>query len=263
LLAASPAAELQSSAGLADAISEVKGMVNRAIRRDQWDWLSVRHLFGDPTLDALCRWRDDLIRLRHGVIAKETVSVSKDLGRLRETGFFEIARASVTALEAAAPRIGAITSLRNRGDAEASVREVGSTIDDGYINSQVARAKLESANVLHRATLDLLIENLEARGYVVSVSRLVDAFVELRNGPAIFEVKSIAGGNERSQVRHALSQLFEYRYLHDIPIASLWLVLSQAPAIEWLVDYVRRDRQVEMLWVANGTLAGPSLDLLG
>lgn len=60
LIAAESSPQPQLTMTLADAISESKGMANRAIRKDQWDWLSVRRLFGDPDFAVLCSWRDNL-----------------------------------------------------------------------------------------------------------------------------------------------------------------------------------------------------------
>ena len=49
-------------------------------------------------------------------------------------------------------------------------------------------------------------------------------FTRLRSGPAIFEAKSVTDDNELAQIRHGLSQLYEYRYRHDLKGATLWLV---------------------------------------
>ncbi len=93
-------------------------------------------------------------------------------------------------------------------------------------------------------------------------NRLIDLFCHLKTGPAIFEVKSITAANERVQCREALSQLYEYRYLHSVPMASLWVVLSARPQTEWLVDYLQHDRGVGVLWVEDGRIGGSAADLL-
>jgi hypothetical protein len=93
--------------------------------------------------------------------------------------------------------------------------------------------------------------------FVLLLDKLINGL--LKTGSAIFEIKSITPDNERSQCRHALSQLYEYRYLHSLPDASLWLVLSRPPQSTWLVDYLMNDRGVEVLWVADERLDGPSI----
>ena len=134
--------------------------------------------------------------------------------------------------------------------------------DDPYIVSQTARAKMERANVAHQSTLQVLKTQLQNRRRAVSESKLIDAYAVLDDGPAIFEVKSITESNERDQIRHALSQLYEYRFLHSMVGASLWVVFSQAPSSQWYVDYLAGDRGVRVLWVDDGGLGGPSINLL-
>ena len=133
---------------------------------------------------------------------------------------------------------------------------------DPYIVSQAARAKMERANVAHQGTLQVLKAQLQNRGRAVSESKLIDAYAVLDDGPAIFEVKSVTESNERDQIRHALSQLYEYRFLHSMANASLWIVFSQAPSSQWYIDYLAGDRGIRVLWVDDGGLRGPSIDLL-
>ena len=134
--------------------------------------------------------------------------------------------------------------------------------DDPYIVSQTARVKLEQANAAHQHTLKVLKEFLHQRGLHVSENKLIDAYSNLSTGPAIFEVKSITQTNEREQIRHALSQLYEYRYLHSLPDATLWIVFSEALSAQWYVDYLTRDRSVHVIWLQDGEMQGPSIELL-
>jgi hypothetical protein len=111
--------------------------------------------------------------------------------------------------------------------------------------------------------LAVLAEYLIEHGYRVEVNKHIDAFCRLRRGPAIFDVKSVMSENELSQCRHALSQLYEYRFQHDLKEASLWLVLSREPQTEpWLVKYLREDRDIRVLWTEGERLVGPDLALL-
>lgn len=133
---------------------------------------------------------------------------------------------------------------------------------DPYIVSHVARVKVEQANAVHARTLAVLRSFLSGLKLSVSESKLIDAYTELGAGPAIFEVKSITENNEREQIRHALSQLYEYRFLHALPTASLWGVFSQPLSSGWYTDYLVRDRGVYVVWVRDGILEGPSMGLL-
>lgn len=134
--------------------------------------------------------------------------------------------------------------------------------DDPYIVSQTARVKLEQANTAHKNTLSHLSNYLRSRGLIVSESKLIDAYSVLADGPAIFEVKSITESNEREQIRHAISQLYEYRFLHQLVDASLWVVFAVRPYSDWYVNYLTDDRGLRVIWVHNEGFDGPSVQYL-
>ena len=138
----------------------------------------------------------------------------------------------------------------------------GESVGDPYTISQTARAKMERANVVHRGTLQVLRTHLEIRKRAVSEDKLIDAYAVLDSGPAIFEVKSITESNERDQIRHAVSQLYEYRFLHSMADASLWIVFSQALSSQWYVDYLAGCLGFRVVWIDDGKLQGPSIDFL-
>jgi hypothetical protein len=157
-----------------------------------------------------------------------------------------------------------IFELRPLGVARSSMTKLHEeeSTDDPYIVSRTARAKLEQANALHEDTLQIRKAHLQHQNCPVSESKLMDAYAVLNDGPAIFEIKSINEGNEREQIRHALSQLYEYRYLHSMSDASLWIVFSQAPSSQWYIDYLAGDRGIRTVWISRGGLVGPSVHLL-
>jgi hypothetical protein len=130
---------------------------------------------------------------------------------------------------------------------------------DPYLVSQAARVKRERATQTHSAVVELLCGEIRKLGLQSAENRLVDAFCEHDGELALFEVKSITDFNERDQVRHAISQLYEYRFLFDVAHASLWVVLSRRPMSGWLVEYLVRDRGLHVLWVDGSALAGPSI----
>ena len=99
-------------------------------------------------------------------------------------------------------------------------------------------------------------------GYFPEDNMFIDLFARLRSGPAIFEVKSIKQDNELAQVRSAVSQLYEYRYRHEYEDATLWLVLSKELVSDWVVPYLLHVRHIEVLWVEEDKLSGPSLEKL-
>jgi len=138
-----------------------------------------------------------------------------------------------------------------------------SSDDDPYIISQVSRVKVEQASAEHQRVLTILEDALDALSIELANSKLIDLMGIKADWQAIFEVKSITKDNERDQVRHAVSQLLEYRFLHAIPSAALFAVFSEEPFSGWLVDYLR-DLGIGVLWVEDGCLSGPAhAQLLG
>lgn len=242
-------------------ISEAKGMFNRCIRKDQWDWLSVYRLLGEPPPSVLFTGGRLLSDLAKAVRSADQGQVAAIAGELQALDFGSRIAAARRSLEEQTPRLPALrdltpTARTENGDGESS--EVENDEDGFTILSQISRAKMERANQTHRRTLNALVSFLERQGFVVQYNQLVDAYSHLKMGPAIFEVKSIDGGNERQQCRKALSQLYEYRYLHNLQTADLWLVLSQAPAASWLIEYLVQDRGISVMWFEDAQPAGPS-----
>lgn len=130
------------------------------------------------------------------------------------------------------------------------------------ILSDIEKEKLRYANSEHEKTLQLLIKQLDKFGIKSEENILIDCYAVLYSGPAIFEVKSITNKNELSQIRHAVAQLYEYRYRHNLPKASLWLILSDKPKTDWVLEYLLNDRKINVLWVEYNILVGPSLEKL-
>ncbi len=242
----------------AEALSEVKGILNRCVRKDQWDWLAVYRALGHPPVNLLRLAATHIGSLARAVRTGDKPGLRRYAEILVDSRIRDTLATGLANIRSSSPRLDASTVFASLSSqkAEGDQPQVGSG-GDPYIVSQVARAKLERANRVHANTLDMLVKHLQQQGFLVESSRLVDAYCRLKTGPAIFEVKSITADNERSQCRHALSQLYEYRYLHSVPDASLWLVLSRRPDHSWLVDYLHRDRGVGVLWVAGTGLEGP------
>jgi hypothetical protein len=128
-----------------------------------------------------------------------------------------------------------------------------------YIYSQVSKNKLEKANKAHSNTLAVLGKALQKGHCSIKESKLIDAFTVIGDKKIIFEIKSITENNEREQIRKAISQLYEYRFLYSLFDAMLCIVFSKKPFSQWLIDYLLTDRQIHVLWVENDEIEGNSL----
>jgi hypothetical protein len=239
-------------------LSEMKGIFNRCRRGDQWDWFTLYEYLGRPPKALLDYAVDQFQMLRKAIKTSDSPLFAECVTGLSLAIPREMLRGFLHQLETNMPRLG-FHPLFGTAGVEAvppQLVAIPRPMDED------ARIKLERANHDHARTLDLLRMMLSALGYTVEHNRLIDLFCRLKTGPAIFEVKSINGTNERTQCRHAISQLYEYRYLHGLGEASLWVILSEKPSASWLIDYLMADRELHVLWVEKALLAGPSLGAL-
>jgi hypothetical protein len=249
-----------ASEELAGSVSELKGMFNRCVRKDQADWYSVYKVLDCPTLDLAARLAYELKVLARALRDNNVHVVEERLVLLHKLGIERYLKYALAEISAATPTL--LRALPTRSEPILQDVQLASTRVLHQRLSDVAKRKLKAASATHRATLAVLVGYLEAHGYQVEKSLFIDAYCRLKSGPAIFEIKSMEPGNELSQVRHALSQLYEYRFRHSLADASLWIVLSQSPSIEWITEYLEHDRNIRVLWVENGQLSGLSLELL-
>jgi hypothetical protein len=242
----------------ADSISEVKGMFSRCARRDQWDWRAVHLALGEPSRDEA---RTTAMILGEVSAALRRRDVDSAQGGLEDAAKGrDLARTLLDARETVENSVTAIPQSRVlRGRGATSRKPATNALS---VVSTYAKEKLDSANATHATLLDVLGQFLGAHGHRVEANQFVDAYTRLKSGPAIFEAKSVTDDNELAQIRHGLSQLYEYRYRHDLTGATLWLVLSRAPREDWVVNYLEKDRGVHIIWLESGQLSGPSVERL-
>jgi len=119
----------------------------------------------------------------------------------------------------------------------------------------------ERANNAHQMLVNLVAERIRNSDFLPKANRLIDLATHVDENDYIFEMKSITERNARRQIRRGISQLYEYRYLQNIPDAELVLVLEeQIPeTVSWMEDYVREDRGIWLLWDGDGELNAPDI----
>lgn len=247
------------AASMADALSDLKGMFNRCVRRDQWDWCTVYHMLGEPPIGLCSKAAIAIGRLARAIrtgAAEEATALAEGLRSMEIKGLL---KSAVAELNAFAPRLLKTSIPHQRPTRpEKSPRDnppAATTTSYPYEKHRVANAE-------HARVLATLATHLKERGITVESNEHIDACATLRSGPALFEAKSIHEDNELSQIRHAIAQLYEYRYRHRLAASSLWIVLSRPPKQGWLVGYLEEDRDVRVLWANGDTITGPSAHLL-
>lgn len=118
------------------------------------------------------------------------------------------------------------------------------------------QAAHDRANAIHRSLINLVADRLRNTGSIPKSNRIVDLAAFAGNQSILFEMKSTNNVNFRSQIRDGLSQLYEYRYLQNLPDAKLVLVISN-PLLKrnsWLQEYLEKDRGIGFIWDGNKQL---------
>ena len=118
---------------------------------------------------------------------------------------------------------------------------------------EITRIKKERRNVAHALMVSRLAEWLQDNVGIQCVgdSLHIDLWAKLPNGRTfIFEVKS-GGEGVWEQIRKGVSQLYEYRYryareMDQFKDAHLCLVLPGDPPVDWMPDYLCRDRDINL-----------------
>lgn len=239
-------------------LSEAKGIANRCVKKDQWDWFDVYVGLGRPALTDLRQVVRLLSEIRRTIVDGHALP-SNLLDQLQKFDFLEMMRRLCSHLETSYTGLvpDQVYDSHRKPVSRITVKSRPNNGQSKVVHV-VDKSKLDEANRLHEHTLQVLRRSLREIGCFPEYNLFIDLFARLISGPAVFEVKSITAENELDQTRKAVAQLYEYRWRHNYPEASLWLVYSHCPVTDWLLPYLIEDRGIRVLWVEDGQLAGPS-----
>lgn len=122
----------------------------------------------------------------------------------------------------------------------------------GVVKVDIDWQKMERANLLHWKLVDAKSSFLAARGATPYDNVHIDLFAAMKKEFIIYEMKSVndESTNLLSQVRKAVSQLYEYRFIYARPDARLCIVTNQGVSKEneWLLSYLEKDRSIAYEW---------------
>jgi hypothetical protein len=120
----------------------------------------------------------------------------------------------------------------------------------GYINAQIDAAAKERADGAHQMLTNIVAKKIRTAGAVPKQNKYIDLAATLLDELYLFEMKSTTDNNVHSQVRKAISQLYEYRYIQQVPDAKLVVVVENPlpKDKQWLIDYVVSDRELLLAW---------------
>lgn len=135
------------------------------------------------------------------------------------------------------------------------------SVDDSVIQYWVDRAKLERASTKHEELVATAARLSRDAGFDVSKNAFVDLFASGSAGSYLFEMKSNNEHNTVSQVRRAISQLYEYQYQQSLETSRLVLALESQPEdhLSWIVDYLVHARNILPVWAQGGAFGGPEM----
>lgn len=122
----------------------------------------------------------------------------------------------------------------------------------GSIRVDIDVQKRERANQIHWQLVDAKSSFLDDRELEPYANEHIDLYANNQGDVILYEMKSVAPGgiNLLSQIRKAVSQLYEYRYIYEEPNARLCIVTNHgiAKKDEWLLDYLEKDRAIAYEW---------------
>lgn len=125
----------------------------------------------------------------------------------------------------------------------------------GVIRVDVDAQKRERANQIHWQLVDSKSSFLDARNLEPRANKHIDLFTDDQGDVILYEMKSVdpESGNLLSQVRKAVSQLYEYRYIYEEPNARLCIVTNHGitKKDDWLLDYLSKDRLIAYEWTTD------------
>ena len=176
--------------------------------------------------------------------------------------------------------------LRHRGSVVKKLAEKGEDLKGKSLREFPARApafastgisqvdidgqKLERASQTHWRLVDAKASFLEGRDLEPFSNPQIDLYANDAGQVILYEMKSVdsQGANLLVQVRKAIAQLYEYRYIYKEPSARLCIVTNVAvpKSDHWLLDYLATDRQIAYEWTldfANFECDANCRDLLG
>lgn len=125
----------------------------------------------------------------------------------------------------------------------------------GIIQSDIDGQKRERASQMHWRLIDAKAAFLRERELDPYSNPQIDLFTNDAGEVILYEMKSVdaQGANLLAQLRKAVAQLYEYRYIYNEPSAKLCIVTNAAvPAAErWLLNYLAADRLIAYEWTAD------------
>ncbi|MEN3586664.1 ATP-binding domain-containing protein [Streptomyces sp. ZYX-F-203] len=245
-----------------DRLSELQGMANRVLRRDQADWVEVSHLFGDPDRGRLGALRD-LAATTNRALKDDTFDAGLLAERLDASGW---AGALAEARRELQERFGAATRPYSDGvppvapgqpdqkeEAQMTTADTTAATTPSATAREDFRRLLEASVAAdrtckrHEAVRHALKSALLWADLQPSDSSVVDVSCVTPQGLFLYEALG-AGLSTYADLRSGATRLLEVDHTLPAPADSLYLVLSEPPAEGWSAGTIRDVFRVHVIW---------------
>ncbi|MEU7279137.1 ATP-dependent DNA helicase [Streptomyces sp. NPDC045431] len=242
-------------------LSELQGMANRVLRRDQADWVDVLHLFGDPDRERLGVLRD-LAATTNRALKEGGFDAGSLAERLAASGWAERLAAARRDLQerfgtATKPNADDVVPVApTRPDQKEEVRMTtadttaatpDATTKHGLLRALETAAASDRTCKRHEAVRHALKASLLWADLHPTDSAVVDVSCVTRHGLFLYEALG-AGCSTYADLRSGATRLFEINHTLPAPADRLHLVLAEPPAEDWSVDTIRDVFRVNVIW---------------
>ncbi|MCX5558389.1 AAA family ATPase [Streptomyces sp. NBC_00038] len=242
-------------------LSELQGMANRVLRRDQADWVDVRRVLGSPDRHRLSVLRDlaastnralkdegpDMSRLRESLASS---GWAQALAEARETLKARLAAAAEPDFENT-PATAAHQPEQKETEPVTAVEEVpatqAATTKEGFLRALETSAAADRTCRKHEAVRHALKSALLWSDLQPADSAVVDVSCVTSEGLFIYEVLG-AGRSMYEDLRSGATRLLEINHTLPVPATGLYLVLCEPPVEDWSADTVHNVFGVHVLW---------------
>ncbi|MFK0255987.1 HelD family protein [Streptomyces sp. NPDC090445] len=251
-------------------LSELQGMANRILRRDQADWVDVLHLFGDPGRERLGVLRD-LAATTNRALKDGTFDTGRLAEELADSGW---ARPLAEARRELRSRF-ATTTEQNPDDAAPVVPQQPEQKEETQMTTSATSAPTTKGDFLRvleaAAGADRACKKHEAVRHALKASLLwadlqpadspvVDVSCVTERGLFLYEALG-AGCSTYADLRSGATRLLEINHTLPTPADDLFLVLAEPPAEEWTVDTIRDVFRVNVIWRSPAGWGGENTDV--
>ncbi|MPY33805.1 AAA family ATPase [Streptomyces adustus] len=247
-------------------LSELKGMANRVLRRDQADWVDVRRVLGSPDKHRLNLLRD-LATTTNRALKDNTLDGRRLRADLSRTGWtqplaeaHETLRGRLTVQPE--PNTASVPAAPQAAHEEAEpmtpvedLPAIPAPTPKGLLDTLETAAAADRRCKKHEAVRHALMSDLLWADLQPTDSPVVDVSRADEDGHFLYEILG-AGHSAYADLRSGAARLLEINHTLPAPADRLYLVLTEPPAEDWSTDTLRDVFGVHVLWRTPGGWGG-------